>query len=241
MQSNGPQANSQKDILLIPCLFEGWIQVKRTMAYVWPQTYAKRPAISDDDRERSMITDRGWGFWSWSRLKLPGGTASIDDETGAEIGGDTVDASVHSGCVIDANHRARDVSGKILESMELLHVNNNQWNDQFLTLYCYQVWARAKNEEEKMTFFERSSNLAYEWDPMYEPFHWHWQIPTVILSASPTGSTKSSDAVVTQYMIVLVVPFSCILLTIPIMMWYYRHIISASINDENSDSDFVHG
>ena len=62
------------------------------------------------------------------------GTASINDETGAEIGDDTVDASVVANVVVGAPTTG---GGKMLESMALLD-NNQSVNVQLLTLYCYQ-------------------------------------------------------------------------------------------------------
>ena len=50
------------------------------------------------------------------------GTASINDETGARVGGDTVDASVVANTVMPTTEAM--LSDKMLESLELL--NNNQ-------------------------------------------------------------------------------------------------------------------
>ena len=83
-------------------------------------------------------------------------TASIDDETDAEIGGNNVVVAI---TVVGAWPTPRPttgamLSGKTLESMELL--SNNQRNVQLLTLYYYQslnpcrstmVWAHATFEE----------------------------------------------------------------------------------------------
>ena len=52
------------------------------------------------------------------------GTASINDETGAKIGDDTVDACVVANIVVEAPTTGGTLGGKMLESMELL--NNNQ-------------------------------------------------------------------------------------------------------------------
>ena len=51
------------------------------------------------------------------------GTACINDETGAEIGEDTVDASVAANTAVGALTTGGTLGGKTLESMELL--NNN--------------------------------------------------------------------------------------------------------------------
>ena len=89
------------------------------------------------------------------------GTASIDDETGAKIGVDTVDASVATNTKVGTwlTPTTEALGGKMLESSELLN-NNNQRNVQLLTLFCYQSLnpcqstmerARASSEEEKIT------------------------------------------------------------------------------------------
>jgi hypothetical protein len=49
---------------------------------------------------------------------------SINDETGAEIGDDTVDASIVAKTVVGAPTTGATLGGKMLESMEKL--NNNQ-------------------------------------------------------------------------------------------------------------------
>jgi hypothetical protein len=52
------------------------------------------------------------------------GTASINDETGAKIEDDTVDASVVANIVVGAPTTGGKLGDKMLESMELL--DNNQ-------------------------------------------------------------------------------------------------------------------
>jgi hypothetical protein len=52
------------------------------------------------------------------------GTASINDETGAEIGDDTVDASAVANIVVGAPTTEGTLGCKMLESMEML--DNNQ-------------------------------------------------------------------------------------------------------------------
>jgi hypothetical protein len=64
------------------------------------------------------------------------GTASIDDETCAEIGGDTLDAFVVA-------TTGPTLSGNILESTELS--NNNRRNVKLLTLYGYQSLNRCRS------------------------------------------------------------------------------------------------
>ena len=67
------------------------------------------------------------------------GTACIHDGTGVEIGGFNVDAFVVAITVVGARLSPTTgamLSGKMLESMELL--NNNQRNVHLLTLHGYQ-------------------------------------------------------------------------------------------------------
>ena len=69
------------------------------MDYGWLQTYAKRPVISE------TIVSAAWSP-TMGGVSGPGvepswlGTASIDDEMGAKIGGDTMDASVVANSVV---------------------------------------------------------------------------------------------------------------------------------------------
>ena len=80
------------------------------MDYGCPQTYAKTPLVSDDDRERSILLTVG-------RVSGPGvessclRTAPINVETDAD---DTVDASV----VVGAPTTGATLGGKTLESIE---------------------------------------------------------------------------------------------------------------------------
>ena len=53
------------------------------------------------------------------------GTARVNDEMGAEIADDTVDASTVADIVAGAPTTESTIGGKMLESMELL--KNNQW------------------------------------------------------------------------------------------------------------------
>ena len=57
------------------------------------------------------------------------GTASTDDETGAEIGGETETASVVANTVVGAPTTGATLGGKMLESIELS--NDNQRNVSF--------------------------------------------------------------------------------------------------------------